>query len=234
MVSVSSEASGKPEYSDHEVQICGLNTKLDKDVSANDQVEVVENYDPVEPRYLDNNELAELVYLRIRAQISEGGLGGIFGGDLSPAKYFGEFSIGINLSKDEHQIQAFNNGPNAFESTDPAEDPSGILQQYRGYTGEQGGQLDSYRTSCVTVFEDETSGAGGVNDNGAVYENTIDYRNSAFGTGPVLDSTDELSLFQETGKSGEVASNITHDVNVLAVWRIHEVEGVRPEFSLRG
>ncbi len=234
MVSVSSEAAGEPEYSDHEVQTLGLNTKLENSAQANDQVEVIEQFDPVEPRYLDNNELAELVYLRIRATVSEKELEGLIGSDLSPAFYFGEGSVGINLAKDEHQVQGFNNGPNQFEKTEAAEDPSDLLQQYRGYTGEEGGQLDSYRLNNTTAFEDEGASAGGSNSNGRVYERTIDYRNSAFGTGPVLDSTDELSIFQETGQDSEVSSSVVHDINILAVWRIHSIEGMRPEFSLRG
>lgn len=202
-------------YNDLEYQ--EISTEVNSTSSTPDDTALTTlSLDPVGPQELDNNELAELVYLRrhAMAQIRENET---LANQSRPST--AQFSAVLEVNSGEAEWLTTDQFPNAG--------PPG----YKVDTKLQ--NLDAFETVGHTGFIDAgTAFAGASGGDDANYrEYHFAGPNSNFLFGPILDANDDLDIRQEIDKE-DLIYPVRLRVQWVLGWMIHEVEGARPQFGV--
>lgn len=229
-MSINMDGPGDVEYADHEVQVINQSIVFEGEGSGEATgADFIHDTEPVSNRGIDSNELAELVYmyraLYLQVQNSDAS------NQTEVAELDCESTLGINLSPDELPTRASNIGSDVTDdaaTTVVSGQDDGTLNVSNF---EEPGVLDVSRSTADLGFNeigDGTGGPGSMNDS---QERDMNFR-SAFGSGPFVDRTDDLSLALEAG-----AINITEDIEVRAevtyilYWNVMEAAGGRGAFA---
>lgn len=171
---------------------------------------------------LDNNEVAELVNLKVLATVeiedetddqdvaTTGSLKGAIGANLPlNAQAFTEG--GVDITGDSFDLD--NVGSSDVDGSSKVDDRL----------------FDEYQVSFGQPFDDEANGLGG----GGSHENylySINYRNMT-GRGPVLDSTDDITIIQDINVSDSILLT-SGETRVHMTWDIAEVSDAGRAFSV--
>lgn len=169
-------------------------------------------YEPIQDRELDHNELAELVYMRrhlfIEMQVS---------GDAIDQTETG--AVAANLTFE------INSGTGEWLNSD---------QRDNAFSEENNRNLDLAEIQTQAPFNElETGGAGGGSSGTANDTREVMFAGpqGLFEHGPVLDANDTLNFRIETHKYN-TTYNVRTKVYYVLGWRVHEIEDARPEFGI--
>lgn len=216
---MSIQDSGGVTYSDHEIQWIRNDMEfLDSADSGPDTAVTDVAEFPVTARGLDNDELAELVYLRASIDL---GINSV--GDQTTRNAFEVLSDwGANLSGSE-----FSGADPDLENFDV--DDSGTDDFRRFFdSSDEVGQWISEAMRAGIGFRD-TANSVGANETTDRVQVEIDFRD-IFGSGPFLDSTDDI-----TNRIAFIARNAidsaTLDQRLVLGYNVQTVEGTRAAFG---
>lgn len=219
------DGNGGADYSDFEYQHFVFEHNLQPEAEPNARSAVLGNINVLQGSGgLDNNEVAELVYFELQPDIEvedETGnqnaatnveLRGLFGANL-PAREGITGSAGSGSDTDGDVISEREPGSTAFVRFNNELVEDRIFQQFATYG--------------VAAF-DRGDGGGGTPPNTKLYEKH--YRNVT-GRGPVLDSTDDLSI-NTVLIAGDIVTNFTGQVRCSMIWDTAEVSDAGRAFSV--
>ncbi len=217
-MSINMGDSSGVEYADHDVQV--LYFRAQNESGETGQVDEVLQYDPVSERGLDNDELAELVGFRRTLTIYVEDE--IDGPQSQPGNVIGEFGFGINLTEQEFAEQGGQLAPN--EDVD-----NGTVEQFNR---SEPGVIDSLAPFVIrpglAPAADATVSAGGNSQN---LSRTFFFP-ERLGSGPYIDSTDDLTLHVEAQKDNIVdAAQISVEGSMVLYWNVEEMPEGRASFS---
>jgi len=197
------------QYSDYEQEVIDVNGNT----LATENADLVVQFEPFRRRGgLDNDEVAEMVHLRLNVaygpdqsssgQVFEGETRGVFGGNLG----LEDIVAGSNNGKpNEYKTvdsDIFGGGTQAFSVNDL--DDTGVLSTWTLIAAEGG---------PVNMFHD------------------VDFRDK-FGRGPVFDASDELTLATKLINSDGSSANGDFTMRAQIYWDTATVDGVRNDFSI--
>lgn len=215
-------------YSDFEHQHVEFRANLDNpDNSAS--YAVTQSVRPLEDRgALDNDEVAELVAIRVYPAIGIDDPGAVAGSDTAPGKLEFRGVLGANLDGAD-QLDA-PTGTGDVEDIVTNEGNEGDLNaEVTNKT--RSGVFYHWDTQLQTPFEDATSGAGGTG--GVTGDTAAEFINlrELFGRGPILDQSDDM-----TARLRIIHDNVSFSTeNALRVtmyWDVASVSSARREFGL--
>lgn len=210
-------------YSDFEIQhITGQAQKLNG-TGGSEWDYITE---PLDQNGIDNDEVAELVYYK-RTLSMYVRQDGTVGSNDGSAK--GEFGFGINLpNADAHLLNLTGDGVTLDPNEVNADQGDFLVNSV-----DDPGILDS---ETVAVTRDKANTTDGVGAGAEYSEPTIWELNmrDAFGRGPFLDRSDDLSLFVEINNYGIDNARVDIAVDIKLVWDVHEVDGGRASLAPPG
>jgi len=225
------ESSPGTDYSDFEYQQTSIAMEVGAGSTSNPRVQAI--YDvPIldEVGGLDNNEVAELVYLETHAIVeiedeqadqdvaTTGETRGV---------------VGINLPESREGLPdpAATGNTNRLNATvvDVDSDQTEDALNFQGDTRVEDRFLQMYHTAFGLPFDDEANGPGGAGFMEAFHAEK-DYR-SLTGRGPVLDNTDEMNIGIALTVSDKTAT-ATGTVRTHMVWDIAETSDAGRRFSV--
>lgn len=216
---MSIQDSGGMTYSDHEVQwIRNSMTFRDAADSGPDTNVTDEAQFNVTERGLDNDELAELVYLRADISLAINSVG-----DQTTANAFNAFTDwGANLAGTENLLT--DDSKEFFDVDDSGTDD--FVREER-VTDEAGEFVSEILRATIGHRDTANSVAGGADNDRVQVE--IDFRD-VYGGGPFLDSTDDITnrVFFDVNNAIDSA---TLDQILTLGWRVETVEGGRAAFG---
>ena len=216
------EEMGGADYSDYKYQ------HFQTEVTAtnpnnNPQVTGVVNFDPVSTEGgLEQNEVAELVYYDLDVSIEYEKEASA----ATKASFIEQRGIlGANLPLDEDFSLSRGQNNTDTNEVDVRASDSGINVDGQTLTDDRIFQL--FQTRAGAAFESTDGGSSGHHQ---VTQYRKNYRDLT-GRGPVLDSTDDISLFQSLN-AGNVVENVEGQVRGTLVWDIAEVSDAGRAFSV--
>lgn len=229
-MSVNPDSMASTDYSDFEYQQVHLQVSLaeqaDSTGSGDIQAKTVTQIEPLGGiGGLDNNEVAELVYMETEASIrffDEGADQDVAtSGSLKGA-------VGANLSNSRDAFPGIRDasGTTTIISTTDI-DESNVNIDANGGSEDRWFQL--YNASGHPPFDDQTNGPGG----GAGNHNFYAAKNfrDLVGRGPVLDSSDDISI-SLNGEVGDTIISTNFIVRVHMVWDVAETSDAGRAFSV--
>jgi hypothetical protein len=200
--------------------ISGVVTTDDGLPSGDDsqQLESFEQLNPVSPRGIDSDEIAELVAMHRVAVIRFGNVDSqSFANSL-----FGEGSLGININAEAEEPTSISANAPTAEITDEGD----FVRRIASIN--EPGTLDNYGVGGSIPYVDASSGAGGTGQ-AMAKERFFNFKNN-LGTGPYVDYTDDLSLFQEL-EVNEVTDQAELETRYTLYWSVEEMPEGRASFS---
>jgi hypothetical protein len=197
-------------FSDHEVQRikrAAFSAVGNQEDSASGTV-----FEPVDNQYLDNDEVAELVYFRgsLSVDSSEDSTS-----QSQPAEAGATVSLGANIGSvgSAEALTSDQRDPEDFSENDPGQHFP-VLQIGSGITG----------------FREANDGVGGGGGSAGETSVELNYRD-VFGRGPIYDATDDILCRVEV-----LATNNLHQVTAkfygFMAWNVMTVEGARETFGV--
>lgn len=215
------------EYADHEVQAISGVLTTDRGLDSDEDTataEVFEQLNPVSERGIDSDQIAELVAMYRKATIRYGNSGGQSFGN----SFFGEASLGVNISGESEEFTSLSQNAPTAESQDITpgnEDANDFL--FRVANINEPGILDGVSIGgSVAFLGDNGEGGGGQQDYSERYVNFRD----EFGSGPYVDRTDDLTLFEELEVNGST-SQCELEVSYILYWNTETVPEARRNFG---
>lgn len=198
-MSINMDSSSGFEYADHEVQTIGITETNEGEAENSFETKV----EPVSERGIDNDELAELVYMRR--------IGGVFliGGQAGEEQVNAEAGLGLNLSGDSENPTQLATNATIFENGDV-------------FLGESTdpGTLDTFMYSAVPP-----------QSVGTTMEREVNFRET-FGSGPYVDKTDDITIYTETESSaGADSDDFKLELVYQLYWNVEEMPEGRASFS---
>ncbi len=226
-MSINMGNSSGVEYADHEVQI--LSCRLDaRGFDQNNTVENVENLRLFEPVYaggLDSDELAELVAMYRVVQVEGDRPEGLLNDQDQAPAIRAESDIGINLNSDsEIPSQIATNAPTAVEDPADEDDVDSVVQSA---SINEPGALDTTAVSASPAFRSATG--SGTGNTAMTTERFINF-DEKFGSGPYVDRTDDISVFQEVNTIDN-GSNVELNSIYYLYWSVEEMPEGRASFA---
>lgn len=181
---------------------------------------------------LDVNEVAELVAVRIQAQV----YGDDFGDVADTAQGHLDFRgvMGANLNDVSDQIQG-----NRTETTDlnKLSEPGTTLETDDGadpissiFGHDKDEVFLTYSAGNDTPFSSDAGGVGGGGGSTHTTDETVNFR-ELYGRGPVLDSADDITFVSTLVKS-QVSATAEGIVRVTLVWDIAETDDAGRRFAV--
>lgn len=221
--------SGGTEYADHEVQVITNQISFNgtSDTSS-EQIEVLDQLDPVSNRGIDSDELAELVFMRRHAMLYIDAAAN----QSQVGELFAEHSFGINLGSTELPPNANNNNSTAAPRN-VNEDNTNIdssTAQSRGANYSEPGILDFGSLACMAGYENAATGGAGGGATNAMAKNTEINFSENFGSGPYIDRTDDLTVFAELNAENLV-SDVSLETTYVLYWSVEEMPEGRASFA---
>jgi len=219
-------SGGSTEYADHEVQIITGQTDFTGS-GGTEQVEVLDQLEPLSNRGLDSDELAELVYMRRHSaayidKVTEEN-------QTSPGELYCEHSLGINLSGPEIPPNANANNPTSEQRTTVEGSPSNVTPtNVRGANYSEPGVID-FGTVIATSGYDEAAGGAGAGASAMAKTRELNFR-QAFGSGPYVDRTDDITVFAEMNSEQNVA-DVSLEMTYALYWNVEEMPEGRASFA---
>lgn len=216
---MSIQDTGGFSYSDHEVQwiLNDYQFKDAADAGPDTSLEDEAQFNVTE-RGLDNDELAELVYLRADLDLGVDSVG-----DQTTRNFFEVVTgWGANLSGSEYVST-----DNDFEQFDVDDSGTNDFQR-NSRTTDEAGQWIAESLRATIGFRD-TGNSVGANSTTDRVQVTMDFRD-LFGSGPFLDSTDDLTnrIFMNVDNAIDGARL---DQRLMLVYDVQTVEGGRAAFG---
>lgn len=229
-MSVNPNGMDEPDYSDFEYQtnVTQIIAREADDTTGNEAPSVVAqtSFEPLSAvGGLDNNEVAELVYLETQADIEF--LDEAADQDVATtAKLRGV--VGLNLADSVSSLPENRNtdSSQSLISTDNI-DPANVELNGRG--GSDDRWLQPFVANAAPPFDDQTNGPGGVSSGDAFYAEK-NYRQLT-GRGPVVDSNDDLTVVANLS-SDDIIINFTGDIRTHIVWDVAETSDAGRRFSV--
>lgn len=218
------------DYSDFEYQQIVAETVLQEqqDATGDGDVLVRAQYD-AEPigdiGGLDNNEVAELVYMEVTADLTF--RDETADQDVATTSRL-EGAVGVNLSGDENALPSKRSGTTEGDiivTSDIDEDNVNIT----GFGGSDDRWLQMFTTDASLPFDDQTNGPGGSGSHDQFHAEK-NFR-AVTGRGPVLDSSDDISIPVEINV-GDTIINVIGTVRVHMVWDVAETSDAGRRFSV--
>lgn len=219
--------TGDVQYADHDVQVITNQVSVNGS-GGSDSITMLDQLNPVSNRGLDSDELAELVamyrfhYVDIDDEIAED--------QNNPGAMDSESALGINLSEPEVPNQANANNATAedrrvIEATDET-----IINNVRGSNYDEPGALDFTRLQTTSGFvvtaTDNGSGSGA---GSKTSERFVNFRD-AFGSGPYVDQTDDITVFIEASPNQLDAQGAV-ETGYTLYWNVQEMPEGRASFA---
>lgn len=215
------------EYADHEVQAVSAVLTTDDGLSSTEDsatAEIFKNFDPVSDRGLDSDEIAELVGMYRKATLRFGNVDGqSFGNSM-----FAEGSLGVNIAGESEEFSSLSANAPTAERVDVTPDPDtadSFLSRFASI--DEPGILDGTSIGGSLPYIDG-GGAGGSGQQ-EVTERWFNFRDT-FGSGPFLDATDDLTLFQEL-EVNEVIDQAEFELAYILYWDTETVPEARRNFG---
>jgi len=222
-MSINMEDSGAVDYADFRQQHAVVQIGRDTNGSQNPNIKAATKIEPLSGvGGLQNNEVAELVHLKVLAQIeyeqesADQDVG-------SASEHRGV--IGINLPA---KNSAFPQSVSNQIETDIFDDDGGA-EFSNAATLTDNKYLDQYMVRGAPAFDDQVNGTGGGEGTGS-YHNSIHYRNLT-GRGPVLDQNDDITALQALNISDSVITE-SAQLRLSMVWDVAETSDAGRQFSL--
>lgn len=227
-MSVNMDADGT-DYSDFEYQTAALRTQVtpDDSVSTNPRARTVTSFEPLARiGGLDNNEVAELVYLETFADI-EIEDEEVADQDVATT---GELrgAVGINLPASDSAFPESADVGFRGEVVEAANIPEDNVTT-RGNSRSDDRILQQYFSGFGLPFDDQTNGPGGSGTYNHFYAEKS-YR-SLTGRGPVLDANDDLSVSAAVNVSDSIIP-IASNTRIHCVWDVAETSDAGRRFSV--
>jgi hypothetical protein len=166
---------------------------------------------------LDNDEVAELVAMRIHVTAGPDDLGGILGNDTAEGSYEYRWTFGSDIGREDtlppsraFTADADPGNERSTSNTDPA-------------------VFEMFDATAIMPFSDTAQGLGGGGT--AINERwTVHFRDMV-GRGPVLDAADNLNLVYNLIKNN-VTANLEGVTRMTLIWDTSTIEGDRRQFSV--
>jgi hypothetical protein len=224
-MSVQEPESMGVEYADHEVQGVAVKGTLGGDSSSAEFDEFIE-LDPVEPSYLDADEVAELVGYRVQISVDPADASGQEAGFVGA-----EFDMGINMDANAETLtQLGGNAQVLNRSGSDLRDGTNVSSDDNVVAGVNSirGQLWGSRLTLSQSFSSSSNSYGGAapNPNQHFDEDLRD----KFGSGPYVDASDDLVFHIELNKFSYQPA-VSSSIHAILYWNVETVEGGRPAFS---
>lgn len=221
------------DYSDYEYQVASAQVILvennDSTGDSSPRASCHIEFEPLDTAGgLDNNEVAELVYLETQAVLEH---------EDEPADQdVGTSSevrgnIGINLPPTEGAY-VDNNAGSQNTVTGTVVDPVDIAEDnvlIEGTTRVDDRYLQAFKVVGGPPFDDGTSGPGG--NNFSTFFRAEKHYRQMVGRGPVVDSTDTITALITTAAEDTVIQ-IIGDVKIHMIWDVAEVSDAGRAFSV--
>lgn len=218
------------DYSDFRYQFANMEV-VANDANGNVRIKTGAEYEPLEGiGGLDVNEVAELVYFELQASVEPEDEKGDQTRSTA-AEFRGAFSINIAPEESQADGDGFLTGE---AITDPPGSERNASANVIRETGVDDRVLQTYMVRAVPPFDDsgiettQTGVSGGSLDGGQYYEKNF---RQLTGRGPVVDSTDSLSL-GGTLIAGDLVAGLIGSVRVHMVWDVAEVDDAGRAFSV--
>lgn len=206
-------------YTDFEIQPFNLEVE---NVGASNSAEAIDfSMDPF-GRGLENSELAQMAFLDVHLSVRNDPDAGT--SNTSPGTLHGNAELGINMDESDMTMRT---GEDGLVETEDASG-NGVVNTIAARTGDEAGSLALLTASAEAGFQDgtNTAGAGGMSGDRV----QKDYQ-AAFGEGPWVDATDDVSgrlqVIKNTTDSDGRATLRGH-----LGWLVVEDESARPRFGL--
>jgi len=192
--------------------------------NADEEVEVFKNVEPVEPQGLDNDEIAELVYMDVEYAV-------VIRDDSTDnnqtelGNAIAEYSIEVNPGNRDGQILNLTANGDAFTDGENLATGDGAL-----FEDDEPGRLFFGLQAVTAGFSSGAEGRGGGTDAGESSRFQQHFRDT-YGRGPAVDANDDLGVFMEIDNDN-VTAGINIQMTAQLVWDVHTVEGQRGQFAL--
>lgn len=210
---------GAEEYADHEVQV--IHGRIGTDgVGVDGEVDEVLEYEPVSDRGLDSDELAELVamYRSVTLVVTDEQADT----QTEVGQALLEYGLGINLSEQEFAEQS---GPQQGGTELNVDTGQVAVNNYA-----EPGVLDTINEVSVRAgaapTTDQDIDTGGNGQEFARFMNFAD----AFGSGPYVDRTDDITAHFEVGHDNLSGSTAAYFSTIL-YWSVEEMPEGRASFA---
>jgi len=218
------------DYSDFEYQTIEANPTLQGSDGPNVGFDAVYQFEPLEAiGGLDNNEVAELVYLEVHAGIEiedeSDDQNVATGAELRGV-------VGINLPESQAAFLSTtqSGAPANFDATVIRTNPDTEEPFTLGGANKAEDRfLQPYRATASPPFDDQTNGPGGGRSDDAFLAEKS-YRDLT-GRGPVLDANDDVSISLSLNV-GDTILQTGADIRVHMVWDVAETSDAGRRFSV--
>jgi len=223
-MTVSRSDDGDAEYTDYEVQNFAYNADLVGGPSDFGEAEA--RYEVTGPQGLSHDEVAELAVMTFHA--THGVEDQDTTTDTEPGTSRGRFIIGIDTDRDDSV--AIGGGTPDADAEVTGGGTSGGTPDITADHSTNPAVLEEAQLQAMVGFNDTVTGTGGGSSNSQLAR-IVNFR-ELFGTGPFLDSTDEMHIASQINHD-QVSGDTNLRITGRWYWRIHELESSRPRFGRR-